>query len=403
MRIRTALTLLLSIATCSSAAMAVVCPFCDAPFLVMAEQIRECDHMLLGKWLGGDKPKGPQGGTSRFKIVDVAFSTGSRFKSGDTIEIPRYIAGTETATYSLMGLGERFEDWHLPTEVSAEGWRYLAHIPPPVTDPAEQSKRLLYFLEFFEHPDQMISDDAFAEFAAASYDVVVRLKDELPREKVLTWLQDSRTAAARVGFYGLLVGLCGNPEDAAILEKKILILDADFRPGIDGVMAGFVLLTGEQGLRKLEDAKTRTKVAMNAEGREVELPFSETYAVMRTLRFLWTYESDRFTKDRLKQSMRTCLDRPELADLVITDLARWKDWSVQDRLMAMYDDETFSSPAIKLAIVRYLQYCSRDTGKSSTAETASLPDHVVKAERNLKILEEKDPRTVGDAKRSLLR
>ncbi len=400
MRMLNVLTLLLCIVSCASSVMAVMCPFCDAPFLVMAEQIRECDHLLLGKWIGGDKPKGPRGGTSRFEIVDVGFSTGSRFKVGDTIEIPRYIAGTETATYSLMGPNDRFEDWHSPSEVSAEGWKYLAHIPPPVTDSGEQSQRLLYFLEFFEHPDQMISDDAFAEFAAAPYDVVVRLKDKLPREKILTWLQDPRTAAARVGFYGLLVGLCGNPEDAAILEKKILILDADFRPGIDGVMAGYVLLTGEQGLRKLEEAKTRTMVVINTEGREVELPFSETYAVMRMLRFMWTYESDRFTKDRLKQSMRTCLDRPELADLVITDLARWKDWSIQDRLMAMYDHEKFSNPAIKLAIVRYLQYCSRDNGESST--TASPPDHAVTAERNLKILEEKDPRTVRDAKRSLV-
>ncbi len=33
--------------------------------------------------------------------------------------------------------------------------------------------------------------------------------------------------------------------------------------------------------------------------------------------------------------MRMLLDRPELADLVIADLARWEDWSVQDKLMAM--------------------------------------------------------------------
>lgn len=402
MRFLTSLTLLLYIVPCSFASM-VLCPFCDAPFLVMSEQIRECDHLLLGKWIGGDKPKDRRGGTSRYRIVDVAFSTGNRFRAGDTIEIPRYVAGTERATYSLMGPEERFEDWHSPSEVSAEGWTYLANIPPPSIDPVEQSKRLLYFLNYFEHSDQMISDDAFAEFAAAPYDAVVPLSDRLPRDKVLTWMQDSQTAPARVGFYGLLVGLCGQPDDAAILEKKILILDADFRPGIDGVMAGYLLLTGEEGLRKLEDAKMRAKVAINAEGREIELPFSETFSVMQALRFLWTYEPDRFGKERLKQSMRIILDRPELADLVITDLARWKDWSVQDRLMSMYDDDQFSNPAIKRAIVRYLQFCSRDKGETSATGTTSQPDYAVKAEKNLKVLEEKDPSTVRDARRSLIR
>lgn len=209
-----------------------------------------------------------------------------------------------------MGPEERFEDWHMPSEVSAEGRTYLANIPPLAIDPREHSKRLLYFLKYFEHADQMISNDAFAEFAAAPYDVVVPLKDILPRDQILTWLQVPHTPVARVGFYGLLVGICGKPEDVAILEKKILILDADFRPGIDGIMDGYLMITGEKGLQSLEDAKTRTKVAMNTEGREVVLPFSESYAVMPALWSLWTYEPDRSTNERLKQSMRIFLDRP---------------------------------------------------------------------------------------------
>jgi hypothetical protein len=119
---------------------------------------------------------------------------------------------------------------------------------------------------------------------------------------------------------------------------------------------------------------------------------------------MWTYEPDRLPKERLKQSMQILLDRPELADLVITDLARWKDWSVQDRLMTMYADEKFSIPAIRRAIVRYLYYCSMDKPAAATDGTAAaVPEHAMKAEANLKVLEEKDPKTVGDAKRYLIR
>lgn len=124
---------------------------------------------------------------------------------------------------------------------------------------------------------------------------------------------------------------------------------------------------------------------------------------MQALRFMWTYEPDRIPKERLKESMRVLLDRPELADLVITDLARWKDWSLQDRLMDMYQDEKFSIPAIRRAIVRYLYYCSQDKGEPAADGTTTRPDHAVKADELLRKLEEIDPKTVGDAKRYLIR
>ncbi|MFN5896442.1 MAG: hypothetical protein ACK48Y_02880, partial [Planctomyces sp.] len=235
------------------------------------------------------------------------------------------------------------------------------------------------------------------------YAVIKPLKDRLPREKILGWLNDPKVSVTRVGFYGLMAGLCGKPEDAAVLERKIMTLDADFRLGIEGVMAGYMLLRGEEGLKVLEDGKMRTKVAQDASGKEVPLPFSETYAVMQALRFMWTYEPERISQERLKASMRILLERQELADLVITDLARWKDWSVQDRLMAMYADEKFAIPAIRRAIVRYLYYCSQEKGEQGADGVEVRPESAVRADALLKELEQKDPKTVSDAKRFLVR
>ena len=147
-------------------------------------------------------------------------------------------------------------------------------------------------------------------------------------------------------------------------------------------MSGYLIITGEEGLKVLEDEKMKKKTFVDKDGEEQKLPFSEVYATMQTLRFLWTYEPDRIPKSRLKQSMRTLLDRPELADLVIADLARWKDWEVQEQLMAMYDEEDFDIPSIKRAIVRYMFYCSKDTiepaeessGKVEEGETNQSPN-----------------------------
>jgi hypothetical protein len=382
---------------------ACVCPFCDAPSLMLSEQIGQCDHLLRAKWLGGEKPVNLRGGSSKFEIVDIAFSKGDRFQKGQIVEMPQYIAGSETSSYTLMGPDDRLEDWHVPAEVTDTSWTYLAKMPPAVKGAEAQTERLLFFLDYFEHPDLMVSNDAFAEFAAAPYEIIVPLKDRLPREKIIGWLQDPKTPVTRTGFYGMLAGICGHPEDAAILEKKIITLDADFRLGIEGVMAGYMMISGEEGLKKLEEVKILSKTAIDKDGKEIKLPFSETYAVMQSLRFMWTYEPDRLPKDRLKQSMHLLLERKEMADLVITDLARWKDWSIQDRLMAMYSDEEFDIPAIRRAIVRYLYYCSQEKNEPGADGTRTATEDAIKAEANMKLLEERDPKTVNDAKRYLIR
>ncbi len=382
---------------------ACVCPFCDAPALMLSEQIGQCDHLLRGKWLSGEKGANLRGGSSTFEILDVAFSKGDRFKVGQVVVMPQYIAGSDASSYSLMGPDDRLEDWHLPAEITEVSWTYLSKMPPSVKDLKAQSERLLYFLPYFENQDLLVSNDAFAEFAAAPYEVIVPLKDQLPREKILGWLQDAKTPVTRVGFYGMLAGICGKPEDAAILEQKIVTLDADFRLGIEGVMAGYMMIAGESGLAKLEEVKILSKTAIHKDGKEIKLPFSETYAVMQALRFMWTYEPDRLPKDRLKQSMHLLLERKEMADLVITDLARWKDWSIQDRLMAMYSDENYDIPAIRRAIVRYLYYCSQEKNELGADGTRTPTDDALKAEANMKRLEELDPKTVSDAKRYLIR
>ena len=79
---------------------AVLCPFCDAPTLVMAEQIQMCDHLLLGRYVSGVKSTEVTAGSSRFEIVEIGFSKGEKFQKGQILEIPQYVAAAEGATSS---------------------------------------------------------------------------------------------------------------------------------------------------------------------------------------------------------------------------------------------------------------------------------------------------------------
>jgi len=212
----------------------------------------------------------------------------------------------------------------------------------------------------------------------------VAVKDKFPREKLREWLANPQTVPSRLGLYGLMTGLSGTEADAEYLKGRLLEPVEGFRLGIDGMMGGYLLLVGEKGLEVLEDAKLRSKT----------VPFSETYATMQALRFMWTYGDERISKDRLRQSMRIILDRPELADLVIVDLGRWQDWSVADRLMELYGTAGYDIPSTKRAIVRF--YLTMEAAKPKDAEEP-FPEHVVAAQKHLKTLREKDPETVKAA------
>lgn len=406
----------LAVVLSTRSATAAYCPFCEAPSLTLAEQIDQSAHLLLAQWVSGEKPTNESAGVSRFRILEVAKTKGDAFKPFDPaaadanlLELPQYIAGKKDGLYVLVGPGDRLIDWHIPSAATEDSWKYLKELPAPVTEEKAQIERLAYFLDYLEHPEIKVANDAYAEFAAAPYEIIKALANRMPREKIRKWVVSPDTPVTRMGLYGLLLGLSGNDEDAEVMKQKILMPESDFRLGIEGVMSGYILLKGEPGLRVLEETKMHANTYINEEGEEVKLPFSETYAAMQTLRFLWAYEPDRISKDRLRVSMRYLLERPDLADIAIADLSRWKDWTLHDRLMEMYDDEEFNIPSVKRAIVRYFHYCSKDgekvtqvgTGESpegsgdenSTAESSELPTYAVAAAEHLKTLEEKDPKT----------
>ena len=388
------------------------CPFCSAPSLTLTEQLAGADATVLVKWAGGTVAKANDTGATEFEVVEVVHQqAGGQLAKGTKISLIRYRSGRAGDLFLLLGtLGGGTIEWGSPLEVTQPGFDYMKHSPKP-DQPAVQ--RLGYFLKFLEHPDKMIGDDAFGEFANASYADVVLLAKEMPRDKLRGWLTAKETSAGRLGLYGMMLGLCGTEADVKLMEQKILETTDDFRLGIDGVMGGYLLLTGDKGLAVIDEKKLKDKKA----------PFSETYAAMQALRFMWQYGDGRISLERLRQSMRILLERPELADLVIADLSRMKDWSMQDRLMTMYDEEAYNVPSIKRAIVRYMLAATKDTGakkpvedkatgdkaaseKPAVTEVAAPPaeslPHVVHAQECLAEIEKKDPKTVTEAKRFFL-
>lgn len=361
------------------------CPFCSAPSLTLTEQLSKADAAVLAVWVGGTVPKEENPGTTNYEVVEVARTPFDSVAKGKKITLDRYRSGKKGDLALIVGSRTKGEiiEWGAPLDVTKAVYRYIIDAPP-LEAPAQ--KRLNYYLEFLENADPIISADAYTEFANADYKEIVGLTKQLPRERLREWVAAKETPATRLGLYGLMLGLCGNPDDAPLMEQRITENVDDFRLGIDGVIGGYLLLTGEPGLAVIEKAKLLDK----------KVPFSETYAAMQALRFMWTYGNGRIPGDRLKTSMRLLLDRPELADLVISDLARWKDWSMQEKLMQIYGTEDFNVPSIKRAIIRYMIASTKDIPGGGAKEP---PPHVVAGTKYLKQLRDKDAKMVNEAER----
>ncbi len=359
------------------------CPFCSAPSLTLCEQLNMSDAAVLVQWESGlpaNREKGFAGSTE-YSVLKVVHDSSGTLTPGGKVKLDRYRASKSGDMFLLLGTKTTELEWGSPLEVTETSFNYITQAP---SKEAPAKERLSYFVKFLEFSDSIVADDAYGEFANAQYKDIVSVKDQFPREKLREWLANPQTIPSRLGLYGLMIGLSGTDADAEYLKGRLLEPVEGFRLGIDGMMGGYLLLAGDKGLTTLEEAKLRNKT----------VPFSETYATMQALRFMWTYGDNHISKDRLRESMRIILDRPELADLVIVDLGRWQDWTVSDRLMELYGAAGYDIPSTKRAIVRF--YLTAEATKSKDPKEP-LPDHVLSAQKHLKTLREKDPDTVKAA------
>ena len=82
-------------------------------------------------------------------------------------------------------------------------------------------------------------------------------------------------------------------------------------------MAAYLSLTGEAGLPLIEET-----FLANPDAKYVDI-----HSTIMALRFHGN-ETDRIPLPAILKSLHYVLERNEIADLVIPDLARWEDWSV---------------------------------------------------------------------------
>ena len=214
--------------------------------------------------------------------------------------------------------------------------------------------RLEKLFTYLDDPDLEISGDVYKEFAYAEYKDYRAMAKHLPAEKILKWIKSPDTPAVRMGLYASMLGHCGKPADAKALRAILDDTDRRAGSGIDGTLAGYVMLDPKEGwdytLGVLRNPKE---------------DFYFRYAILRGVRFIYDYRPDLISKKQIVEGLCLLLDQKDIADLAIEDLRRWQHWEVADKILAIEKTTVYDQPIVKRSMLRYALQC-----KGNAAATA---------------------------------
>lgn len=351
---------------------AVACPFCTSVSQTFSEEIASMQVVGMARLV--EAPDVPESAATdpdaplpkaKFQISHVIKGE-EWIHDGDTIEVLFFGEAIKDRFYLVMGTDAPNIMWTTPLGLSDRGHDYVMNL----TGLTDDSKRLEFFQEYLEDDDEMLARDAYDEFAKAPYAWVVELKGKMHRDRLLKWVQDKEISSTRRRLYFTMLGVCGKPEDAELLGNMMRSDDRRMKAGLDALLACYLILKGQEGLNEVEELFLKNPDA----------EYADTYAAIMAIRFHGN-ETDVIPKTELVKALRHLLERPELADLVIPDLARWQDWEVMPRLVALFKNADEKSSWVRVPVINYLRSCPLEEAKRQIEELSEIdPDAVKRAQ-----------------------
>jgi hypothetical protein len=352
------------------------CPFCMAVPLTLSQELKGADAVIVAELVAlPARPAGADGAfapglgepleKSKFKVIEVLKGADllKKVKQIDAVYLGDAPVGTQ---FIISGIDPKALSWSAPLEVKKRGREYINTLfKLPETGP----DRLTFFQKYLEDEEEMLSRDAFDEFAQAPYADVKAFAPRIDYKQLLIWLNSpaDKVSASHRRLYFTLLGVCGTEKDLPLLEKFLTSKDRQLKSGLDATIGSYLAIKGPQGMKLVQDLYLK-----NADAE-----FTDTYAAIQAIRI--SQEAGIITKDKAAEAFHYMLDRPKMADLVIPDLARWQDWTVADRLVNLFVTADQDSAWVRVPVLRYLQVCPTPEAKKELARLEMMDPTAAKS------------------------
>lgn len=346
------------------------CPFCSAVSQTLSEEITSMDAVVIARLV---EPPSQQSGAApadqiskgTFEVIEVIKGK-SHLAETRTVETVYFGGAKPPDRFLIMGVGPPKIAWSTPISISERGSKYISRLS---SLPKKGAERLAFFQDYLEDEDQFLSQDAYDEFARAPYQDVIDLKDKMDHDQIVGWIKTPDVPASHRRLYFVMLSVCGGPDDLPMLEEMLKSDDRKAKTGLDAMVGCYLALTGPDGMPLIEDVFLKNEKA----------EYADTYAAIMALRFHGT-ETDIIPRKRILEGLRHMIDRPQLADLIIPDLARWEDWSPMDRLVQLFKDADEKTSWVRVPIINYLRACPKPEAKKYMEELKEIdPDAVKRA------------------------
>lgn len=341
------------------------CPFCGPTAQTFTEEMESMDIVAIVK-LAHIPPLDPNNNElakAKFEIVDI-IKGGSHAAVGDKIDTVYFGDGKVGSTFLIMGIDPPRTSWSTPLMLSSRAKDYLDKITKL---PKEGNERYIFFQQYLEDEDETLARDAFDEFAKADYGKIKAMKPHMNHDQLIKWIQNPDIPASRRRLYFVMLGVCGSEADLPMLEGFMKSTDRRAKAGLDSLIACYLTLKGESGMETIEEMYLKNKKS----------DYADTYSAIMSLRFHAT-EGGVIKRDRVVQGLKYMLKRPELADLVIPDLATWEDWSATEELFELFKTADERSTWVRVPVINYLRRNPTERAKELLKECEKIDPASVK-------------------------
>ena len=360
--------LLVAICTVASftlpAAIARACPFCSAVSQTLRQEMEVMDAVVIATAVQGDLSRNKESGEVLMRIEQV-LKGDKLVEQGQEVRAIYYGDVAKGRRFMMSGVDPPELQWScLP--LTERGEAYVQKVTELAEEPLE---RLRFYHNYLQDTEEMLARDAYDEFAITPYDVVKQLAPDMDHDQLIEWIGDPEMPTDRKRLYLTMLGVCGDEKDLPFLEKLLRSTQKTTRGALDALIACYLTLSGEAGIPLIDELFLANKQA----------PYADTYAAIMAVRFHGT-EGDVIPRSALVSSLHHVLERKDLADLVIPDLARWGDWSQIDRLVELFINADEDNNWVRVPVVNYLRACPKAEAKEALKKLEEVdPDAVKRA------------------------
>ena len=377
---------------------AVCCPFCDGQGKTLLGDAEMADFIAVGSLKEVHEGKTADEDSTKF-VIDTVIKDNALRGAKKEVILPRFLADPSEGKNRYLVYCNVYQKKLDPSNIVIVGTngavaKYLTGMLELQTKSAPIEKRLLFAFDYLDSADKEVSNDAYKEFANASYKEYAGIAKTLPADRIAKWMKDEEnTPAFRLGLYGSMLGHCGKEEHAALLRSLVDDPEKRAGSGVDGILAGYVMLKPKEGWQYVRSILGDRKN-----------DFMFRYAALRAARFFHDNRTDLVKKEDVAEGISQMLPQHDISDLAIEDLRKWERWEMTDRVLALQEKRIFGlfhqpaydTPIVRRAMLRFALSAEKHVAGAAAAYVAeqrkSNPAAVKDSEEILR-LEQPTPAT----------